>query len=136
MPQPLDRLRELSAMLDPALLSQLVEVLPDAILVINREGQIVLVNTQCELLFGYHRDDLLGKVVEVLLPESMREPHRGFRDRFFADPRVRPMGSGQVLPGLHRDGSALALDINLSPLISREGVYAVAVLRRRAVHGA
>src|SRR5262245_54782937 len=78
---------------------ELVEVLPDAVLVIDDAGAIVFVNRQTERLFGYARDELLGEKIEILVPERLREGHVGLRDRYLAAPRTRPLGAGMELFG-------------------------------------
>jgi PAS domain S-box-containing protein len=98
----------------------LLEAAPDAMVIVDERGQIVLVNSQAERLFGYDRKELLGQPVERLIPESLRSRHHAHRAAYSQEPRPRTMGEGLELAALRKDGSTFPVDIALGPLAAGE----------------
>jgi PAS domain S-box-containing protein len=107
----------------------LVESLPDAILVVQQDGRIALLNRQAEEMFGYGREELLNQPVEILIPERLREIHVRSRQEYSAQPRTRPMGSGLDLVGRRKDGTELPVEISLSPLRTGTELLIIAAIR-------
>ena len=108
---------------------ELLEAAPDAIIEVDRDGRIVLLNLVTEKMFGYSREELLGKPVEILVPGSVRTEHVRYREGYWNHPATRPMGSGLSLEGCRKDGSRFPVEISLSPVHSVEGLRITAVIR-------
>jgi PAS domain S-box-containing protein len=114
---------------DRSLFQQVVDVAPDAMVVVDKDGVIELVNQQAERLFGYERQEMLRAKIELLIPKRLAKRHVGHRAGFLQDPRVRPMGFGLDLAGRRKDGSEFPVDISLSPFETPGGVMVVGAIR-------
>jgi formate hydrogenlyase transcriptional activator len=108
---------------------RLFELAPDAMVLADSPGRIILVNAQTEQLFGYERDELIGERVEMLMPERFRQSYFGHRSAYLMEPRLRPIGAGLELYGLRKDGSEFPIEISLSPLESEVGMLVSTAIR-------
>jgi PAS domain S-box-containing protein len=100
---------------------RVVEGAPHAMILVNQKGTITLVNVQAERLFGYAGEELVGQSIDILVPARFREAHPGHRAAFFADPKIRPIGVGRDLYGLHKDGCDIPIEICLNPIETKDG---------------
>ena len=115
-------------MQDPSYLRLVVEAAPVAIVVADESGSITLVNGQGERLFGYDRDELLGRSIETLVPDRFRAGHPGLRREYLAAPTTRTMGAGRDLFGLRKDGTEVPIEIGLNPIATPQGNFTLAAV--------
>src|SRR3954451_14939778 len=106
----------------PAVLGGLLEAAPDAMVVIDAEGGIVMANAQADAMFGYATGELIGRVIDVLVPATVQASHRRHREAYVADSPLRPMGSGHDLQARRKDGSEFPVEISLAPLHTDDGL--------------
>jgi two-component system cell cycle sensor histidine kinase/response regulator CckA len=106
-----------------------LESIPDAVVIVDADGKIAVVNQQTEALFGYSRQELLGRPVEILLPAQHRARHVTHRTEYAHHPRVRPMGAGLELRGVRRDGTQFPVEISLSPIEGIKGMSVFGTIR-------
>jgi len=109
-------------------LRQVIEATPNGIIMVNAEGVIEIVNAQAESIFGYLRSELLGKPIEILIPQRHIDKHPNNRMQFFNNPSARLMGAGRELFGLHREGHEIPIEIGLSPIETDEGLKVLAAI--------
>jgi len=107
----------------------LLDSAPDGVVIIDASGAIRLVNRQAEVLFGYQRDELLGQLLEILIPDSIRARHPRHRAAYFENPMTRPMGAGIELSARRKDGTEFPVDISLSWLETKDGMIVLASVR-------
>ncbi|MBT8091896.1 MAG: PAS domain S-box protein, partial [Gammaproteobacteria bacterium] len=107
----------------------ILESAPDAMVIIDEHGKIAIANGQAEKMFGYRREQLLGRPIEILLPKRLRDRHKLHRRNFIADPALRPMGVGMDLVARRHDGSEFPVEISLSPVLAANGHFVSSVIR-------
>jgi PAS domain S-box-containing protein len=97
--------------------------------IVAENGKIEIVNEQAERMFGYRREEMLGRPIEILLPEAIREQHEAHRARYISNPNLRPMGAGLELVGRRKDGSEFPVEISLSPVQTKRTRFISSVIR-------
>lgn len=107
----------------------LLEAAPDGMVIVDQEGTIVMVNAQMETLFGYSREEVMGKRVEMLVPTRFRDVHPFHRGQYSKNPRLRPMGADLELNAVRKDGTEFPVEISLSPMDSEEENLIIAAIR-------
>lgn len=107
----------------------LLEVVNDAVIVANRHGIIVLVNSRACLLTGYSKSEITGQPVELLIPDAVRAAHQQHRTSYIGEPQTRRMGVGIDLFCQTKSGSKVPVDIGLNPVVVREGMFVIAVVK-------
>lgn len=116
------------ARLSTDLLEAIVETAPVAMVLADQNGIVRWVNREVETLFGYSRDELVGHVVDVMVPSAARPGHGSLRDSFFSSPSARPMGVGRELFGQRKDGTQVAIEIGLTPIQTPDGLCVLVVI--------
>ena len=114
----------------------ILEAAPEAMIIVDQKGTITIVNAQTEKLFGYSREELLGKSIEIFLPQDLRTKHAGHRDGFGKAAQIRPMGVGMELFGIAKDGRNIPLEISLGPLKIGDEIFVISTIRNITEHKA
>ena len=107
----------------------LLESAPDAMIIIDEQGKIAIMNAQAETMFGYSREEILGQRIEILLPARLKKQHVRHREEYSSDPKVRPMGAGRDLVARRSDGNEFPVEISLSPVMTGGGRFISSVIR-------
>lgn len=115
----------------PLLFARFLDHAAEAVVIVDAAGRIALFNRKAQFLFGYMAEEVIGKSVEVLLPDTLRELHEQHREGFMRDPYPRPMGAQKELKARHKDGSEISVHIDLHPEMSNNGPYVRAAIRRK-----
>lgn len=116
----------------PALLHRFIDTAAEAIVIVDKDGLIVLFNRRASFLFGWTSEEVIGQPIEVLIPDELRERHAAVhRAGFITEPYTRPMGANADLRARHKDGSSFSVLIDLHPEMGADGIYVRAAIRRK-----
>jgi len=121
--------KSIKALLPDSKFNVFMEAAPDAIVVVNRQGMMVMINSLAEKLFGYKRSEMINQSVEMLVPNHLRSKHIGHRANYFQDPHTRRMGEGQALTGKRKDDTEFPIEISLSPLEIENENFVISIIR-------
>ncbi|MBS0288611.1 MAG: PAS domain S-box protein [Proteobacteria bacterium] len=126
----MDALAEINAttLFSSELLTLIIEAVSTAIIMVDKDGRIKLVNKHTEQLFGYTRQELIGELIDILVPYKFRVKHPELRQSYLHSHSTRPMGAGRDLFGLHKNGSEIPIEIGLNPIVTRAGTYIVSAI--------
>lgn len=105
-----------------------VEASPSGMVMMDRDGKIVMVNSMTEKLFGYSRQELIGSPLETLIPERFRQQHPEYRQIYIDESESRPMGHGRELYGLHKSGKEFPVEVGLNPIKTEHGIFVLAAI--------
>jgi PAS domain S-box-containing protein len=129
VPEPNQQSSSSKSVAETLLSPSILEAVPDAVTVVNRQGVIIQANSQTETLFACTRDELIGPRIEILVLERQRPEHDRQREQFHSKSKIRRMGSGLDLYGRRRDGSEFPVEISLSPVSTPDGTMVLSVIR-------
>ncbi len=107
---------------------RVIESSPSAMLMVDQNGTIALVNSQTERIFGYAQEELIGQPVDMLISREVRGPHRSYMRDYFMKPEVRPMGKDRELHGIRKDGTEIPVEIALAPVEMPDGLYVLSAI--------
>jgi PAS domain S-box-containing protein len=123
---------ETARLINAELAEAIFEKNADALVLVDGDtGKIMQVNDRCSLLFGYHKSELADQIVEILVPDALRDQHKKHRANFAEDPRSRSMGLGLKLEGRRKNGTTFPAEITLAPLQTKMGMFVIVSIRRK-----
>jgi PAS domain S-box-containing protein len=113
-----------------AIIDWLLGLVWDAVILVDAHGRIINLNHTAERMFGYNKSELKDQLVEILVPPDIRDKHAQFRERFYENPQRREFGAPLCLRGWRKDGKEIQLDVMLSPVVCRDGLVVIALIRQ------
>jgi PAS domain S-box-containing protein len=104
---------------------------PDAVVLVDPQRHIFRINNQAQFLFGYNESEVVGKPIEIFIPDSLKDRHKSHTEKYADNPRLRAMGEGMQLKAKRKNGTEIPVEINLSPVSTTRGLYVIAIIRRK-----